>query len=105
MVTLHSTVHDRSISLLRNTFFGNLRVDPIWETPHLGVDLAKLHGSTGIVLDRLLEGRIELSIVQEYVGVMVPAVEVPLDRLDGLYHTIQLFVPCQYHKCCLCSRL
>lgn len=98
MVTLHSTVHDSSISLLGDTLLCNLGVDPIWESPHLGVDGSKFHGATCIVLDRLLECRVELRIVKEDIWVMVPSVEMSLDGLDGLDDTIQLLISCQHHK-------
>lgn len=105
MVTLHTTVHDSCISLLCNALLGNLWVDPVWETPHAWVNLTKLHGATGVIRDGVLEGRVEVAIVQKDVGIMIPPVEVTLNRLDRLYNTIQLLISGQDNKCCVCSRL
>lgn len=82
MVTFHSTIHDGSISLFRNALFSNLRVDPIWESPCFRVDKSKLYGSACIILDGLLEGFVELFIVQEYIWVVIPSVEMSLDGFD-----------------------
>jgi hypothetical protein len=102
VVTFHSTVHDSSISLLSNTLLRNLRIDPIWESPHLRVDLSKLHWGAGVICYRLLESRVEFSVVQEDVWVVVPSIEMPLDRLDRLDNTFQLLIPCQHHKRRIC---
>lgn len=98
MVALQSTVHDSSVTLLRDALLGNLGIDPFREAPHLGANLAKFDRSRGVVLDSVLECLVEVAIVQEDVGVMVPAVEVALDRLDGLDDTIKLLVSCQNNK-------
>merc|ERR1711939_367414 len=98
VVTLHSTVHNSSVSLLGDALLCNLRVDPVWESPHLGIDGSELHSATCIILDRLLECRVELRIVKKDVWVMIPSVEMSLNRLDRLDDTIQLLISCQYHK-------
>jgi hypothetical protein len=88
VVTLHSTVHDGSISLLCNTLLGDLGVDPIWESPRSRLsNLSKFDWGARVVLNRLLKGRIEFAIVEEHVGVVIPSVEVTLDGLDGLDDT------------------
>ena len=92
MITLKATVHDGGVSLFRNALLGNLGVDPIGISPHLRANLAELDRGRGVVLNDLLEGGIEISIVQEDVRVVVPSVEVALDGLDGLDHTVQLLV-------------
>lgn len=88
MITFHATVHDSLISLFRNALLRNLRVYPVWKSPHLGVDFPELHRGACVVLNRLFEGRIEVCIVQEHVGVMIPPVEMSLDGLDRLNNTI-----------------
>ena len=93
MVTFHATVHDSRITLLSHALLCDLRVNPVGETPHRVVDFAEFNGSTGVVLDSSLEIIVEIAIVQEHVGVVIPAVEVALDRLDGLDNTIQLLIP------------
>lgn len=92
VIALQTTVHDSGVSLLSDTFFGDLGVNPVGETPHVRTNLAELDGSRGVVLDSLLEGRVEVVVVEEDVRVVVPSVEMALNRLDGLNHTIQLLV-------------
>lgn len=79
VITLHATIHDGSITLLPNAFLGNLMVKPIWETPHGGIDFAKLHWGAGIVGDGVLELIVKVTVVQEHIRVVPPSVEVPLD--------------------------
>lgn len=98
MIALEAAVHDGGVALLRDTFLGDLGVDPVGEAPHVGADLAKLNGGGRVVLDGVLEGLVEVAIVEEDVGVVVPAIEVALDGLDGLDDTIQLLVPGQDDK-------
>lgn len=92
MVAFQSTVHDGIVTLLGDAFLGDLVIDPIGESPHVGSDLAKLDGARGVVADSLLEGLIELAVVEEDVGVVVPAVEVALYGADGLEDTLELLV-------------
>ena len=54
-----------------------------------------------MVSDGLSEGRIKLSVVQKDVGVIEPSIEMPLHRLDRLYYSLQLHIPCQDHKDCV----
>lgn len=98
MVAFQATIHDSSITLLRNTFLCNLGVNPLGETPHLGPDLAKLNGGRCKVLNGVLECLVEVAIVQEDVWVMVPSVEVALDGLDGLNNTFEFLVSGQDDK-------
>lgn len=92
MVALHATVHDGTVTLLGDTLFGDLGIDPVGESPHVGADLAKLDGTRGVVANRLLEGLVEVAVVEEDVGVVVPAVEVALEGANGLDDTIELLV-------------
>lgn len=92
VVTFHATVHDSGVTLLSDTLLCDLGVDPVRETPHVRANLAELDGSGSVVLDGVLEGVVEVAIVQEDVGVVIPAVEVALDGLDGLDDTVQLLV-------------
>jgi hypothetical protein len=98
VITLHTTVHDSSVTLFPDTFLGDLVVNPVGETPHGVINLAKFHGSASVVLDGGPELLVEVAIVQEDVRVMIPAVEVALNRLERLDHTFQLLVPCQNDK-------
>jgi hypothetical protein len=95
VVAFQAAVHDGGVALLCDTLLGDLGVDPVGEAPHVGADLTKLDGGGCVVLDGILEGLVEVAIVEEDVGVVVPAVEVALDGLDGLNDTIQLLVPGQ----------
>jgi hypothetical protein len=90
VVALQPTVHDGRISLLRNALLRDLLVYPVGEIPHLGSDLAKLDLPGRIFLDRLLEVVVELGVVEEDVRVMEPAVEVALDRPDGLEYASEI---------------
>ena len=92
MIAFHATVHDSCVTLLRDTLLRDLGVNPVRETPHVRANLAELDGSRGVVLDGVLEGVVEVAIVQEDVGVVVPAVEVALNGLDGLDDAVQLLV-------------
>lgn len=98
VITLHTTVHDSSVALFPDAFLGDLVVNPIWETPHGVVNLAEFHGSASVILDGGHELLVEVTIVQENVRVVVPAVEVTLNRLERLDHTVQLLVPRQNDK-------
>lgn len=105
MVALQATVHDGGVSLLRDTLLGDLGVDPFGKAPHLRADLAKFHRGGGVVLDGVLECLVEVAIVQEDVGVVVPPVEVALDRLDGLNDTVQLLISGQDDESAVGTRL
>lgn len=102
VVTLHSSVHDSSITLLPDTFLGDLVVDPVRVAPHAAIDLAKLDWGTGIVLHRVHELLVEVTIVEEHVWIVPPAVEVSLDGLDRLDNTIDLLVSGQNHEGGIC---
>jgi hypothetical protein len=92
MITLHTTVHDGGITLLSNPLLGDLRVNPVRETPHGVINFAEFNRSAGIVLHGSLEVIVEVAVVQEDIGVVIPAVEMTLDGLERLDHTIQFLV-------------
>ena len=92
MVAFHSTVHDGSVTLLPDALFGNLMVNPIRESPHSVVNLAKFDFRAGVVLDRCLELLVEVAIVEEHIGVVPPPVEMSLNGLERFDHTIQLLI-------------
>lgn len=103
VVTFHSSIHDRSITLFSDTLFGNFMVHPVRVTPHAIIDLAKFHGGAGVVLDGFLEHIIKVAVVQKDIRVVKPPVEVSLNRLDRLNDTIQLFIPGQNDEGSVCS--
>lgn len=84
MVTLHTAIHDCLISLLRNALLGDLGIDPVWETPHFGVNLSKLHRRAGVIGDYLLECRVELAVVEEDIWIVIPSVEMAFNGFYGL---------------------
>jgi hypothetical protein len=92
VVALHTAVHDGVVSLLVDALLGHLGVDPVGVPPHVRANLAKLDRALGVVPDGVPEGLVELPIVEEDVGVVVPPVEVALDRLHGLDDALQLLV-------------
>ena len=92
VVAFHPTIHNGRISLLSNALSCHLVIDPIRISPHRRIDLAKLNGSRGVVGDSFPELVVKVSIVQEHVGVVPETVEVPLNRFDRLYNTIQFLV-------------
>src|SRR5450432_811728 len=75
MITLHTAIHNRSVSLLCNALLGNFRINPIRKSPHAGVNLSKLHRRARIICDSFLEGRIEVAIIKENIWVVIPPVE------------------------------
>lgn len=98
VVAFQSTVHDGSISLLCDAFLGHLVVGPVREPPHVGTYFAKFDGARSVISYRLLEVIVELAIVEENIGVMVPPIEVAFHRFEGLQNTIEFFVSGQDHK-------
>ena len=92
MITFQPTVHDGCVSLLGDALLGNLGINPVREAPHVGSNLAELDVGRRVVSDDLLEVIVEVAVVEKDVGVVIPAVEVALDRLDGLDDAIQLLV-------------
>lgn len=98
MVALHAAVHNGVVSLLVDALLGDLGVNPVRVPPHIRTNLAKLDVGLGVVLDRVHKGLVEVAIVEEDVGVVVPPVEVALDRLHGLDNTIQLLVSREHDK-------
>lgn len=98
MIALHATIHNRGISLLGNALLCNLWIYPIRETPHAWVNLTKLDRGAGVVHDCILEGRVELAVIEEDVWIVIPSVEMTLDRLDRLNDTVQLLISRQNDK-------
>ena len=103
MIALHTTVHNGSIPLLPNSFSCRIDIDPIWIPPHSRIYLSKLDGSTCVIQDGLLKSRVEVSVVEEHIGVMEPPIEVPLHRFYRLDNPFQLLVPRQDHQYCVSS--
>lgn len=58
-----------------------------------------------MVLDGFLELFVKVSIVEEDVWVIVPSIEVTLDRLDGLDDAVDFFITSENDKRCVGSRL
>lgn len=98
VVALHATIHDGSIALLGNALLCNFFIDPVRKAPCARLNLAKLDGGRGIVSHSLLEVVVEVGVVEEDVRVVVPPVEVALDGLDGLDHSVNLLVAGQDDK-------
>ncbi len=95
VITLHTAVHDGRVALLGDALLGHAVVDPVGITPHAGVNLAKFDRRAGVLGDGLLEGRVEVAIVEEDIRIMIPAIEVSLDGFDRLNHPLELLVPRQ----------
>lgn len=93
MVAFHAAVHDGIIALLVDALLGHLGIDPVGIPPHVRTDPAELDRRRGVVPDRVHEGLVEVYVVQEDVRVMIPAVEVALDRLHRLDHAVEFLVP------------
>ena len=103
MIALHPTVHDSRVTLLLNAFFCDSRIHPVREPPLLWTDFPPFHLATCVIHYRLLECRIEVSVVEEDIRVVEPAIEMPLDRFYGLEYTIQFLIPRQHHESCISS--
>lgn len=84
VVAFQSTVHDGSISLLCDSFFGHIVVGPVREPPHVGTDFAKFDGARSVISYRLLEVIVELAIVEKNIGVMIPPIKMAFHRFEGL---------------------
>ena len=98
MITLHATVHDGGVTLLRDAFSCHVVIDPIWIAPHAGINLPKLYRSAGVIGHVVLEGLFEIAVVKEHIWVVEPSVKVSLYRLDRLYDAIYLFIPCENNE-------
>lgn len=79
VVTFHSPVHDNLVALLPDPLSGYINIDPVGISPHAWIDLAKLDRRTCVVHYGVSEIGIEVSIVEEYVGIMKPSIEVPFE--------------------------
>src|SRR5947207_15929687 len=83
VITLHPTIHDSCITLFPDAFPRYVLINPVGISPHGRVNFTKLHRGTRIICDCVLETLVEVSVIQKHVRVMVEAVEMSLDRLDG----------------------
>ena len=100
MVALHAPIHNCSVSLLSNTLFCRLQIDPVRVTPHIRVYLAEFDSRASVIYNCLLECLIEVAIVKENIRIMKPSVEMPFHRFYGLDHTLQLLISRQdYQRC------
>lgn len=104
MITLHATIHDKRITLLPNALLCNFMISPIRETPHGAVNFPKFGMTAGIVPDGVFELLVEVCIIQENIRIIVPAIEMPFDRLDRLDYSFDFLIPSQNDKCSICPR-
>ena len=88
VVAFHAAVHDGLIALFAGSFLRDVGVGPVRVAPVVGGDFAEFDGGGGGVPDGFFEGRVEVAVVEEDVGVVEPAVEMALDALDALDHAI-----------------
>lgn len=79
MIALQATIHDSGITLLCNALSGYSGVQPIWKPPHIRPDLAKLDGTRSVVENGILEIVVEVSIIEDNIGIVVPSVEMSLE--------------------------
>lgn len=79
VITLHSPVHDDLVALLPDALSGYVNIDPVWISPHARIDFAKLNRGACVIHYGVSEVGIKISIIQEYVGVMKPSIEVPFE--------------------------
>lgn len=104
MVTFHAAIHNRSISLLSNSFSSNLMINPIRIPPHGSIDFAKLCFSACVILNATFEFIGEFAIVEEDVGIVKPAIEMSFDTLHRLYYSLELLISSKNNKGSICSR-
>ena len=105
VVALHAAVHDRRVSLFRDSLLCNFGINPVRKPPHLFRNLSKLNGPRSIVGDPLFELIVKVIIIKKNVGVVKPPIEVALDRSNGLNDPVKLLVPRQDDKGGVRSRL
>ena len=103
MIALHSTIHNCSIPLLSYPLACDLMVNPIRKPPHRTVYFPELHRSIGVVDDSIFKLLVEVSIIQKDVWIPIPSVEVSFDWFHRLYNPLQLSIPRQDDKCCVCA--
>jgi hypothetical protein len=104
MIALHAAVHDGAVALLSDALLHDRRISPVWEAPVLWRDLAPFHYRLCVIANSLLESRVEVAVVQEDIGVVIPPVEMSLKRLDGLNHAVKLLVSGEDHNCRIRAR-
>jgi hypothetical protein len=92
VITLHTTVHNSSITLFSDALLGHIVINPVGEAPHTGIDLSKLDVGADVLADFIFEGRVEVAVVQEDVWVVEPSIEVSLNRFERLEHTFEFLV-------------
>jgi hypothetical protein len=98
MIALHAAIHDGIIALLCDALLRDGWVHPFWESPVACWYLAPLDRCACVIQHRLFERLVEDSVVQEDVWVVVPPIEVSLNRLDRLYYTFQFLIPRQDYE-------
>ena len=104
MVALHTSVHDRSISLLADPLSSDIVIYPIWVAPTGRIYRSKFNRPASVVGNSLFECRVEHVVIKEYIGIVEPPIEVPLYRLHGLYDSFQFLIPRQHHESCVGTR-
>lgn len=92
VIALHATIHDSRITLFSDAFPSNVIIDPVRISPHGRINFPKLRRRVCVISDCVLEMLVEVSVIQKHVRVMVETIEMPLDGLDGLDNTLQLFI-------------
>lgn len=105
VITLHTTVHDGSITLFSDALLGHVVVNPVREAPHGGIDFAEFDIRADVLTDLVFEGRVEVAVVQEDVWVVEPSVEMSLDRLERLNDTLEFLVAGEDNESGVGSRL
>ena len=77
MIALHTTIHNRFVSLLSDSFFCNIMINPIGVSPHGRIYLAKFYRRACVVANRFFECRVEVAVIEEDVGIVEPPIEMP----------------------------
>ena len=93
VVAFHTSIHYCLVSLFPDALSCNIGIDPVRVAPHARSYFAKLHRRTGVIQYCLLERSIEIAIVEKYVWIVEPSIEVPLHRLNGLDDSFKLLIP------------
>ena len=102
MITLHSTIHDCGIALLPDSFPCLVRIRPAWIAPHAWVYLTELYWRARVICDGFFEGGIEVSVIKEDIWIVIPAIEMSLDRLYRFNDAVQFLVAGQYYERRIC---
>ncbi len=92
VVALHAGVDDATGLLLLHDATGIGLVDPVREAPHGRGDALELDAAAGDAGEGRDEVRIPSLVVEEDDGIVEPAVELVLKRLDGAHGALELAV-------------